>query len=68
MSNMLSPISKWLIDDDNLLLFFPHFSLVERGIGSMTKNECASGCMISESDNFKILLAFSLSTTITEMV
>ena len=58
----------WLIDDDNLLLFFTHFSLVEKEIGSMTNNEGASGCMIGESVNFKILLAFSLSATITETV
>ena len=31
----------WLIDDDSLLLFFTHFSLVEREIGSMTNNEAS---------------------------
>ena len=58
----------WLIDDDNLLLFFTHFSLAEREIGSMTNNEGVSGCMTGESVNFKILLALPLSVTITETV
>ena len=58
----------WLINDDNLLHFFPHFSLVEREIGRVTNNEGASGCIIGESVNFKILLAFSLSATKTETV
>ena len=58
----------WLINDDNLLHFFPHFSLVEREIGSMTNHEGISGCMIGESVNFKLLLAFTLSATITETV
>ena len=57
-----------LIDDDNLRLFFPHFSLVEWEIGSVTNNEGVSGCMIGESFNFKILLAFSSLATITETV
>ena len=57
-----------LIYDDNLLLFFPHFSLVEWEIGSVTSNEGISGCMIGESVNFKILLAFSSLATITETV
>ena len=71
MSNVLLPIRKFrnlLIDDDNLRLFFPHFSLVEWEIGSVTNNEGASGCMIGESVNFKILLAFSSLATITETV
>ena len=65
---LLGNSETWLIDDDNLLLFFLHFSLVEREIGSMTNNEGVSGCMVGESVNFKILLAFSLSETITEKV
>ena len=63
---LLGNSETWLIDDDNLLLFFLHFSLVEREIGSMTNNEDVSGCMIGESVNFKTLLVFSLSATITE--
>ena len=58
---LLGNSETWLIDDDNLLLFFLHFSLVEREIGSMTNNEGVSGSMIGESFNFKILLAFPLS-------
>ena len=50
----------WLIDDDNLLLFLLNFSLVEREIGSMANDKCVSGCMVGESVNFKIFLAFSL--------
>ena len=65
---LLGNSETWLIDDDNLLLFFLHFSLVEREIGSITNNGGVSGCMIGESVNFKILLAFSLSATITEKV
>ena len=65
---LLGNSETWLIDDDNLLLFFLHFSLVEREIGSMTNNEGVSGCMIGELVNFKMLLAFSLSATITEKV
>ena len=65
---LLGNSETWLIDADNLLLFFLHFSLVEREIGSMTNNEGVSGCMIGESVNFKMLLAFSLSETITEKV
>ena len=65
---LLGNSETWLIDDDNLLLFFSHFSLVEGEIGNITNNEGISGCMIGESVNFKILLAFSLSVTITETV
>ena len=49
----------WLIDDDNILLFFLYFSLVEQERGTMTNNEGVSGYMIGESFNFKILLPFS---------
>ena len=65
---LLGNSETWLIDDDNLLLFFLHFRLVEREIASITNNEGVSGCMIGESVSFKILLAFSLSATITEKV
>ena len=63
---LLGNSETWLIDADNLLLIFLHFSLVERGIGIMTNNEGVFGCVIGESVNFKMLLAFSLSATITE--
>ena len=57
---LLGNSETWLFEDDNLLLFFLHFSLVEREIGSMANNEGVSGYMIGESFNFKILLVFSL--------
>ena len=49
----------WLFDDDNILLFFLHFSLAEQERGTMTNNESVSGYMIGEQFNFKILLQFS---------
>ena len=58
---LLGNSETWLIDNDNLLLFFLHFNLVEREIGSMTNNEGVSECMIGESVNFKILLVFFIA-------
>ena len=59
---LLGNSETWLFDDDdNLLLFFLHFNLVELEIGSMTNNEGMSGHMIGESFDFKILLELSLS-------
>ena len=63
----LGNLETWLIDNESLL-FFLYFSLVEGEIRSMTNNRGVFGCMIGESVDFKITLAFSLSATTTEAV